>query len=327
MKARALWVAFSWCLIAVPGVVTPGDDQVYRWLERMDAAMSQMNYQGTFVYVRGNDVASMRITHVVDERGLHERLVSVSGTPREVIRDAKGVSWFAGENHTILANSAATRTFFPELPLGDQQQAALSYDFRLANNERIAGHATRRVDIVPKDRYRYGYSLWLELQSNLLLQWELTGREGETLAKLMFTELKMGSEVDLAELRRASAGDAAKAAKAAKAPAMDGNNNVSELPVWRPARLPSGFRLTSHRRQNLQQGAPFDHLVYSDGIATVSVYIEAAVPNSELKPGLSKLGTTHVYTRKLDGEFITVLGDVPSATVKLMAESLQSSGR
>jgi len=106
---------------------------------------------------------------------------------------------------------------------------------------------------------------------------------------------------------------------------MDGSNNVTEPPLRRPTGLPSGFRLTSHRRQVLQQGAAFDHLVYSDGIAAVSVYIEAAEADSELKPGLSKLGTTHVYTRKLGNELITVLGDVPAVTVKLIAASLESS--
>ncbi len=321
MKTRTLSIAFSWCLFAIPAV-TLADDEVFQWLERMDAAMSQMNYQGTFVYVHEDNVESVRITHVVDERGLHERLVSVSGTPREVIRDSNGVSWFSGEDHTILANSAANRTFFPELPLGDPAQASQSYQFRLARNQRIAGHSARRVDILPKDQYRYGYSLWLEVQSSLLLQWELTGSQGETLAKLMFTDLKMGSEVDPTELRSKSANDV----PARQKPATEADSHsVSSPPLWQPASLPSGFRLTSHLVQKSQQGNSFEHLVYSDGIAAVSVYIEAAEPDSDPEPGLSKLGTTHVFTRELDGELITVLGDVPAVTVKLIGESLESS--
>src|SRR3990172_9119569 len=200
MKACLFAIAFSCCLITVP-LVARADDEVFQWLERMGAAMSQMSYQGTFVYVREDNVESMRITHVVDAQGLHERLVSVSGTPREIIRDAQGVRWTSGEDRTVLANFGANRTLFPELPIEDSQHASLSYQFRLANEYRIAGHSGRRVDIVPKDKYRYGYSLWLEIQSNLLLQWELTDSRGQTLAKLMFTELKMGSEVDAGELR------------------------------------------------------------------------------------------------------------------------------
>jgi len=321
MNVRTLCIAFSWCVVAIPSV-TLANDTVYQWLERMDAAMSQMNYQGTFVYVHDDDVESMRITHVVDDRGLHERLVSVSGTPREVIRDAKGVRWLSGENHTMLANAAASRTFFPKLPLGDPHQASQSYEFRLANNQRIAGHSTQRLDILPKDQYRYGYSLWLELQSSLLLQWELTGEKGETLAKLMFTDLNMGSEVDPSELRSTTANESAVPVTSqpiAESPSISGPLR------WKPARLPAGFRLTSNRQQKPQQGSPFEHLVYSDGIAAVSVYIESAEPDSDLKLGLSTLGTTHVFTRKLDNELITVLGDVPAVTVKLIGNSFEAS--
>jgi sigma-E factor negative regulatory protein RseB len=321
MKTRALWIAFSWCLIAIPAVGT-ANEEVFDWLERMGAAMDQMDYQGTFVYVHKDEVESMRITHTVDERGIHERLVSVSGTQREVVRDAKGVRWFSGEDHKILADSAVDRTFFPELPVGDRMQAAESYQFRLANKQRIAGHTAQRVDIVPKDQYRYGYSLWLEEQSSLLLQWELTGNQGETLAKLMFTELKMGSEVDKGELRSISPEDSVDSVNSGP---IGAGHKASVPSSWHPATLPSGFRLTSHQQQESRDGSSFEHLVYSDGIATVSVYVATAQQEPELKLGLGQLGTTHVFSRKLDGELITVLGDVPAATVKLMAESVESS--
>ncbi len=315
MKACLLSMALSSYLIAVP-VVSRADDEVYQWLERMGAAMSQMNYQGTFVYVRDDNVESMRITHVVDTQGLHERLVSVSGTPREIIRDARGVRWTSGEDRTVLANFTANRTFFPELPLEDSRHAALSYKFQLANEYRIAGHSGRRLDIVPKDQYRYGYSLWLEIQSNLLLQWELTDSQGQTLAKLMFTELKMGSEVDVGELRARSVTEPTDAtppiAVATTKPPTQ----------WEPAKIPPGFHLTSHRLQLSQEGDAYEHLVYSDGIAAVSVYIEAAEPDPDLDMGLSKMGTTHVFTREVGGELITVLGDVPAVTVKLIGESM-----
>jgi sigma-E factor negative regulatory protein RseB len=315
MKACLLAIAFGCCLITV-AVLARADDEVFQWLERMGAAMSQMNYQGTFVYVRDGNVQSMRITHVVDAQGLHERLVSVSGTPREIVRDAQGVRWTSGEDRTVLANFGGNRTLFPELPLEDSQHAALSYQLRLAKEYRIAGHSGRRVDIVPKDKYRYGYSLWLETQSNLLLQWELTDSRGQTLAKLMFTELKMGSEVDAGELRSRPVPE-----PATETPAITGSS-TNPRAQWKPAKIPPGFRLTSHRLQLSQQGDAYEHLVYSDGIAAVSVYIEAAEPDSGQDVGLSKMGTTHVFTREVEGELITVLGDVPAVTVKLLGESM-----
>jgi len=318
MNFRTCRITFSLALGVLCNVAVAGEDP-YQMLERMSAAMSQMNYQGTFVYVRDNDVETVRITHVVDEHGTRERLVSVSGSPREVVRDSSGVRWISGDSGAVLADSATNRTFFPELPLGNTSQASDSYQFRLEAQQRIAGHTGRQLDIVPRDQYRYGYRLWLEPQSGLLLKWELTGNKGVTLAKLMFTELKMGSEVDPAELRStASAGLGVKDAETSRAEAPAG----SYRPAWQAKELPPGFRLASHRKQSASEGAFVEHLVYSDGIAAVSVYIEPAGNDPQLDMGLSKMGTTHAFSLRQGPELITALGDVPAITVKLIGNSV-----
>jgi len=313
-------ILFCTILAALPAFLR-ADDEAYRLLDRMSAAMSQMSYQGTFVYMRGDEVESMRITHIVDEHGARERLVSVSGAQREVFRDSAGVRWILGDDGTVLANSQSDRPLFPELPLGDAQKAADSYAFRVANQERIAGRPSRRVDVLPKDDYRYGYSLWLEAQSGLLLQWKLKGNSGETLAQLTFTELKMGSEVDPGELRAPPLGESPVGA------AFAYSGEVLALhftPKWEPSELPPGFRLASHRVQQADNGSTSEHLVYSDGIAAVSVYVDFADPAAEPKKGLSHLGTTHAFTRTFDGMVVTTVGDVPAATVKVIGESVRT---
>jgi sigma-E factor negative regulatory protein RseB len=319
MKTRYFPVFASLLLAVFPSLGQAGDD-VSQWLERMSAAMSQMDYQGTFIYIRDNDMESMRITHVVDEQGSLERLVSVSGEPGEILRDADGVRWISGDDGRVLADSDANRSFFPELPLGDPAQAAVAYRLELKGKQRIAGHTGQRLNIIPKDKLRYGYSIWLEVRSGLLLQWELTGIEGETLAQLMFTELKMGSEVDRHELRplkrtRVSENDASSA--------MAVNQVAVGSPSWKSDSLPTGFRLASQRQKPLAKGASFEHLVYSDGLATVSAYIESGQQESSMSMGLSKMGTTHAFTRMSDGVLITVLGDVPAVTVRKISESLR----
>ena len=319
MKNRLLLLVFVGSLNAIP--LTAGcDDNVYQWLDRMSAAMSQMHYQGTFVYVQGDNVETVRITHLVDEKGSHERLMSVSGVPREVVRDSEGVRWISGEDRTVMADSTVGRPFFPELPMGGIAEAESSYDFTLLEGQRIASHHTRRIDIKPHDEYRYGYRLWLEAQSGLLLQWELIGTEGESLAKLMFTELKMGAEVDPAELDAPERGNTAP--RSAPVSASEGRSVKSE-PTWQAARLPVGFRLASHRQNAAGQAGSYEHLVYSDGIVAVSVYVEPQDKNAELAQGVSMMGTTNALTRSVNGEVVTVLCDVPVATIKLIGESVQ----
>ena len=319
MKGRCFAMACAFCLNAIT-IPAWCDDDVFQWLDRMSAAMNQMHYQGTFVYVQGDSVETVRITHVVDDKGSHERLMSVSGTPREVVSDAEGVRWIAGEDRTVMADSMVGRSFFPELPMGGIAEAAGSYQFTLQDEQRIANHSARRIDIQPRDQYRYGYRLWLEARSGLLLQWELIGTKGESLAKLMFTELKMGSEVDPSELRAPGAGKDTAQQKPAAASAESASKTK---PDWQVGQLPSGFRLTSHRQNDAGQEAVYEHLVYSDGIVAVSVYVEPQDKSSELVQGMSMMGTTNALTRAVNGEVVTVLGDVPVATIKMIGESVQ----
>ncbi len=306
-------------VLALSAQLARAAENPYEWLERMSAAMSQMTYQGTFVYVQGDDVETMRITHVAEAGGSRERLVSLSGVPREVIRDAAGVRWFSGDRKGGVADAAANRPIFFELPLSDAAQASDSYDFSLDGDDRVAGHAATRLQVRPRDRYRYGYTFWLEAQSALPLQWQVRDQNGATLAQLMFTELRIGSEVDRGELHSArAAADAAEMQSALPAEAR----SARAQPAWAPAAVPPGFRLASHRGPD-NGGAPgFEHLIYSDGIAAVSVYIENAARKSKRKQGTSRMGTTHAFFRPLEGRFVTVVGDVPEDTVKLIGEAV-----
>jgi len=246
----------------------------------------------------------------------------MSGSPRELLRDSKGVRWASSKDQAVMADAALNHPFFPELPLDDAARAQGSYQFRLAGSDRVAGHSGRRLDIVPKDAFRYGYSLWLETQSALLLQWKLSTSEGKDLARLMFTDFRIGSEVDRSELHSGMTGQRLHQLDSG-IPAETGS--ARGQPGWKAKRLPPGFRLASHRQQKTTDGGFFEHSVYSDGIATVSVYVESADDGASIQRGLSRLGTTHAFTRDAEGYFITVIGDVPAATVKMIAEAVNHS--
>jgi sigma-E factor negative regulatory protein RseB len=303
---------------AVAGEPGAGSDP-RQWLERMTSAMSQMSYQGTFVYVQGDDVVTMRITHVADDAGVRERLVAMSGAPREVLRDSSGVRWVLGDDHSVLQDQAFSRSLFPQLPTDERDRTERSYDLKLGGTGRIAGQPVRSLEVKPKDAYRYGYSLWLEEHSALLLKWQLVDSEGRTLAKLMFTDIRMGSEVDPDELNSSSA---LKKFRTVESRLPSGQGLAQKAPHWRPARLPPGFELTTHRFFGPQDSGMYEHLVYSDGLAAVSVYVESGGSDGAQNPGLSRHGTTHAFSKTADGVVITVVGDVPAATVELIGEAI-----
>jgi len=261
----------------------------------------------------------MRITHVANEKGVRERRVSVSGAPREVIRASSGGRWVLADDHAVMQDQAFSRTYFPSLPLDQRGLADRSYDLELGGRGRVAGHSVRTINVVPRDEYRYGYSLWLEERSAMLLKWVLVDSKQRPLAKLMFTDIRMGSQVDDSELESDSA---LREFRTVESQLPAGLDTTRGTPRWQPSQLPPGFELTSQRFA--ASGAPglFEHLVYSDGLAAVSVYVESDTGAASQVHGLSRLGTTHAFSRAGDGVVITVVGDVPGVTVQMIADAV-----
>ena len=320
MKPMAATLMLAAALFSAGPALAGESIEPRQMLERMTTAMSQMTYQGTFVYVQGDGVETMRITHVSDRDGVRERLVAVSGPPREVLRDSSGVRWVLADDRSVFEDSAFKRSFFPELPLDQNDQTELSYSLKLGSRARIAGRHARNLKVLPRDKYRYGYSLWLEEHSGLLLKWEMIDSKQKSLAQLMFTDIRLGSEVDINELKPTSQLKKFKTV-ASELPAGRGISKTTLR--WQPGRLPQGFQLTAHRYFGQQDQGVYEHLVYSDGLATVSVYIESAGPESNLQAGVKKLGTTHAFSRMTDDMLITVVGDVPAITVKFIADAVK----
>ncbi len=291
------------------------------WLERMATAMSQMSYQGTFVYVRGGGVETMRITHVTDDNGVRERLYSVSGPRREVIRNREGVRCVLQDSGAIVEDPVVASSYFPELPLEAIGSHSNGYRLELRGKARIAGQTARRVSILPQDEYRYGYEFWLQEDTGLLLKWVLKDSNNRALAKLMFTDFSMGTGVDLDELEPDAAAE-----EYVELPTFSPVKTVviQSSPSWQPHKLPPGFKLSAHSHKVSADGI-FEHMVYSDGLAAVSVYIEKQGSELGVMQGVGQLGTNNAYTRKQGDLQITAIGEVPAITVKTIATSMARS--
>lgn len=289
------------------------------WLERMSRSMAELDYQGTFVYLQGDDVETMRITHVVGDSGVRERLVAVSGPEREVVRDAHGVRSLIGEQQLIEGGSDGAGSVFPEFPADALKQARKRYIFEVGRSGRIAGHQGRKISILPKDEYRYGYELWLQEETGLLLRWVLYDDARKVLAKLMFTELIIGGDVNPVELESLAP---QLPAVTAGGTGESGTSADEFVPVSRPRGMPPGFRLAA--RGQSAAAANSQHLVYSDGLATVSVYIEPAVKNTEIASGLSRMGTTNAWSHQGSGRRVTAIGEVPAITVRKIGNAFSN---
>lgn len=309
-------------LLASPVAADEAEEfaEAARRLNQMSMAMSQMSYQGNFVYIQGSKLfEAMRITHIVDENGIHERLVAQSGTQRELWRDASGVRWIAKEQSAVIRDPAFKRSYFPDVTPAAIEQAAPYYNVNLGGLEQLAGRNGRKLSILPSDDFRYGYNLWLEEPSGFLLKWELFENSARPLAQLVFTDIRIGREVDASELQVPKQMEQ----YSMHPSSLPARQEVTRAkPLWSPSKLPPGFKLTTHRRQEKNASEPFQHLVYSDGIATVSVYVERAEEGNSSSGETSRLGTTHAFSRNAEGWQITVVGDVPAVTVEEIGNSV-----
>lgn len=301
-------------------------EEASEWLERMSSAMRELDYQGTFVYLQGDDVETMRITHVRDGSGVRERLVAVSGPKREIMRDSTGVRSVVGEQQWHEGSNEEAGHVFPEFSAEALSEARRRYMFEIGQEGRIAGHKGRKINILPKDQYRYGYELWLQADTGLLLRWVLYDSQRKPLAKLMFTELKTGTQVNHDELGAHTPATPTVDSRQLQA-AEPGFSPVAQVSAvraqpsasLRPGALkskgvPPGFRLAVYSQQDEEGGS--QHLVLSDGLATVSVYIEPVDSDRNLAQGLSRMGTTNAWTNTGKAQRVTAIGEVPPITVR-----------
>ena len=270
-------------------------------LQRAAAAFGNLQYQGTFVYLHDGRLDAMRVTRSVGPEGSVERLVALTGERRELVRDASGTRCTVGGGSMTLAEAGRVALPAPDLQrLADPESP---YLIAVVGRDRVAGHDALVLDARPRDAARYGYRLWIEPQSGMLLGSTLVGPTGAAVEQIMFVDLVLQP----AAANAAPVPVAAQAAAAAEAADDAG---------WTVGDLPAGFRLVG-RAADSAPGA--QHLLYSDGLASVSVYVE---PLGNAPVGSQRRGALSVYGRTLDQHQVVVVGDVPPATVERIARSV-----
>jgi len=290
-------------------------------LARMKQASQSLNYDGIFVYQRGDRLDSLRIVHKVNKGRVHERLISLNGAPREIVRSDREIRCYLPDEDAVLVeHRRAEGRIFPALLPESLSSLKESYRIRVGKEGRVAGRRTRVVLIKPRDEYRYGYQLWSDKESGLLLKAGLVNEQGALVEQYMFTQISIGQPIPESELK------AQTPASKLKRPPPEPMENDTATQVWEAGEIPNGFSLTARmRRVQKDSRPPLEHLVYSDGLAMVSVFIEplGEPEQDEALAGVTRVGAVHVYGRTLDGHRITVMGEVPAATVSLIGDSLR----
>lgn len=305
-------------LLFISGHVA-ADDDARAWLMKIHQASMQRDYEGVFVYQHGSQLEAMRIVHKIEKGMVRERLVSLNGSPREIIRNEREVlCYLPDENAVVVEHRRADDKGFPAIMPERLAEIDGYYSMQLGRTERIAGRPAQPLHIQPRDQYRYGYRLWADHDTGLLLKADLLDGKGKVLEQFMFTQMQVGT-VPATSLQPENPGKGMVWHREGEfTPADPGR-------PWTATAMPKGFKLARQVWRTVpKRQKKVEHLVYSDGLATVSVFVEQL--DAGAKPGMegpSHMGAVHAYVVRTDGHRVTTVGEVPAETVSMIAKSVK----
>lgn len=305
--------------LAAMSTAHAGDREARQWLERMSEALATRNYEGRFFYLRDSRSEAMRIFHRVDKGKVTERLVSLDGSGREIIRNqAEVISYLPDRRTVIVEKRTDANAPLPAVPSYNEELEA-HYSIERGPFTKALGRRTQVIMVQPRDQFRYGYKLWLDDETAMPLKSQLCDQDGKVIEQILFAELNFRDRIPADSLKPSVSGEGFRWVKHdAQQPQL-----ANAQAGWGAIRLPAGFRLTAWRVQFIAgSSVPVQHLVYSDGLASVSVFIEPADPRAQPMKGLAQVGAAFAFSRALDGHQVTAVGEVPPVTVEAIAASV-----
>lgn len=301
------------------------------WLAKIQTAAHRLNYSGTFVYQQGNQVRTSRITHVLEGKNEIEKLEVLDGKPREYIRNNEEIVYYVPETKTLLIEKRVTQDVFPSILAANPTDLANFYSIKKGEIGRVAGFECLAVALEPKDNLRYGYKLWAEKSTGLLLRAQTFNDRRELVEQIAFTHVAIGN-IDRDKVKPSYANTRGWRVE-------NTVMNQINLSNWTVGSLPGGFKKIRELKRVLSDaGSPesspdgtrsavqprqreVSQIVFSDGLAAISVFIE---PGSESRTeGSMQQGAMNVVGKRYGDFWLTIVGEVPSAAIKQVANSIE----
>lgn len=307
----------------IKGAAPLPDADLGAWLSRVHEASRRRAYVGTFVVSAGGHMASARIWHVCDGAHQVERVESLSGIPRSTYRRNDQVVTFLPESRKVIVEKRESLGLFPNLVLDDGSAIVRSYRLKRSGQERVAGFEADVVQLQAQDRLRFGYRVWTEKKTGLVVKLQTLDATGRVLEQSAFSELQLDEPVSMARLthmmNRTQGYEI-------ETPTMTKTTAAGE--GWTFRSVASGFDLVGcHIRTASVEpeapAAPMMQCVFSDGLASVSLFVEGFDARRHARESAQALGATHTLTRRMGDWWLTAVGEVPALTLVIFAQGLE----
>jgi len=290
------------------------------WLQKMAAAAQRLNYTGTFTYQSGGSSETSRITHLVDAAGEHEKLEVLDGSPREVLRNNDEVRCFLPDDKLVIVEKRGQSKAFPALLPTSVSSLGDYYLIRKGDVSRVADFDTQLIVLEPKDTLRYSHYLWADVNSGLILKARMVNERNETIEQFVFTQLQINGPIDLETLKPKFRNDG----KAWRIHNVQASQSLNAGNDWLFKTQLPGFRKSAgmKRQATRGKGTETTHFVFTDGLASISVFIEPLGEQTAEKSTYSA-GSINVYKR-VSGKFLlTILGEVPASTLMQLGDGME----
>ena len=286
------------------------------WLSRMSVAVQQTSYEGTVIRIRDGKAEALKVVHTVADGVIREKLVAQEGDGLEIIRNGNEVHCILPDRKSVLVEEWNDQsTLFSTLP-SSEVRFGNEYDVAIVREERVAGRRAILVAIRPHDGYRYGHRIWLDLETAFPLQTQLIGIDGSPIEQVKFADISLNKAIDLAKL--APSVDI-ESFRWFSQPSRHVSHEIDSN--WQAQELPRGFRAVATHGEKLPGSDEMTtHIVYSDGLANVSVFIARDLETGVA--GASSVGGSNSFSAVIDGHRVTAVGEVPAMTVEQIATTM-----
>ena len=303
------------CLALAAGTVRA--DEPLAMLQRIVEGSSQLTYSGTFVYRSGQRVDTSRIAHSVKDGVEIERIEALDGSPREVLRSGSEVKCFFPDEKLLIVENRASQRGFPALLPTGLGSLPEYYMIRENGTARVAGVQSRALRLEPRDALRYGHEFWMDHASGLLLKANLIGERGEILESFTFTQVSIGGPLEQGALAPRFQGERLRVQQV-RTSDLRGDDMG-----WAFRNMLPGFRKLGMVKRQLAPDQPESlHAVFSDGLASISVFIESGGMGGETD-AVASMGPVNIYRRQLGEYRLVVMGEVPPLAVKRLGDGIE----
>ena len=316
----AFIVFFLWIGFAGAAPATDNEHEsafLTRLLSSASGAVRTESYRGVLVYLRRSQLDTLKVVHRYHGHAEQERLVSLTGAPREVIRDGDKVTSILPQHHLVLISRHKTTNLLGNVSKFSPERLADYYNLENLGERRLAGRTCQVVGITPKDQYRYGYRMLIDQQTHLPLKLDLM-RDGHVLEQLMFTEIAFPASIPDEDFL---ANYDVKGYKIVRHQTIRVEDPKIGHPRWHAAQLPPGFTLAEDGVRQVTKNGFVRQMLFTDGVATVSAFIAPAGLRKPLK-GATTMGAVNAFGRVTGDTQITVVGEVPAVTAREIADNL-----